>query len=61
MISNNSGKFSSPMSNYVGEGTTPKLPTAPMSSTSGIGQFIEEYFGRFWWVWLIVFIIIKNK
>jgi len=62
MISNNSGKFSSPTSNFVGEGKTPELPLAPTgNATSSIGQFIEEYFGRFWWVWLIVLVIIKNK
>lgn len=64
MLTNNSGKFSSPTSNYGGEGfNAQELPPAPSVGRSGIhiGQFLEEYFGRFWWLWIIVLIIIKNR
>ena len=64
MLTNNSGKFSSPTSNYGGEDFKAQdLPSAPSGgrSVSHIGQFLEEYFGRFWWLWILIFIITKNK
>lgn len=65
-MTNNSGKFASSTSNYVGEAgnlkdVSMKIPQAPAASGSAITQFIEEYFGKYWWVWLIVVLIILKK
>lgn len=62
-MTNNSGKFISTVSNKETEITleamTKAIPSAPGSS---ILQYVEEYFGRYWWLWLVLILIIKiNK
>lgn len=64
MMTNNSGKFvSAPsVSNLETvmsvEEMSQHIPSAPGS----LRQTIEEYFGRFWWVWvLLLIIILKTK
>lgn len=61
-MTNNSGKFISAVSNKetdtsVGEIST-QIPPAPKV---GILQHVEECFGRYWWVWIILLLIIKRK
>lgn len=61
-MTNNSGKFVSTISNKedntsVGEIST-QIPPVPKV---GILQYVEEYFGRYWWVWIILLLIIKIK
>lgn len=62
-MTNNSGKFISTVSNKEPEMTmdamTKAIPPAPGSS---ILQYVEEYFGRYWWLWIILLILIlKTK
>lgn len=40
----------------------PPLPTSKGNSSSNqISSFLEEYFGRFWWLWIVVLLILKIK
>lgn len=60
-MTNNSGKFVSMVSNKEPEMTSAEIkdlvPAAPLT----IKDRIEEYFGRYWWVWIILLIVIINK
>lgn len=64
-MTNNSGKFvSAPSVSNIEtvmsvEEMSQHIPPVPCST---IRQTIEEYFGRFWWVWvLLLIIILKTK
>lgn len=39
----------------------PPVPTASKKSCNNIAVFLEEYFGKFWWLWIIVLITLKSK
>ena len=61
-MTNNSGKFVSTISNKedntsVGEIST-QIPPAPSVS---VLQRVEEYFGKYWWAWIILLLIIKIR
>ena len=63
MMTNNSGKFVSTVSEKETETTieemTAVIPAAPCAT---VMDRIEEYFGRYWWAWLIALVIIlKSK
>jgi hypothetical protein len=61
-MTNNSGKFISTVSNKETETTAADITTAiPPAPKLGLIHYIEEYFGKYWWAWLILLIIIKNK
>lgn len=59
-MTNHSGKFISTVSQKETETTleemTKAIPAAPGTS---ILQYVEEYFGRYWWLWLVLILIIK--
>ena len=42
-----------------------KVPSAPSitprKKSNTISLFLEEYFGRFWWMWIIVILMLKTK
>ncbi|MEE1288470.1 MAG: hypothetical protein UHK44_07720 [Bacteroidaceae bacterium] len=60
-MTNNSGKFVSTVSNKetTVQEMTAVIPAAPGST---VMDRIEEYFGRYWWAWIIaLLIIIKTK
>lgn len=61
---NVSGKFSSPKSHFNGEenieGLADQIPPTPVSrreDKNPVVEFVTEYFGRFWWLWLILLIL----
>lgn len=61
MMTNNSGKFVSTVSNKE---TTVQEMTAVIPATPGstVMDRIEEYFGSYWWAWIIALVIIlKSK
>lgn len=62
-MTNNSGKFISQVSNVETEMTAtdiaPKVPETPKVS---LLHSVEEYLGKFWWVWLFIsLLIVKRK
>lgn len=64
-----SGKFKTKptVSNYVGDTEDTQTIAAQIPALPGnkndnaISVFLTEYFGQFWWLWLIVVLIIKNN
>ena len=63
MMTNNSGKFISTVSEKETETTIEEM-TAVIPATPGstVMERIEEYFGRYWWIWIIALVIIlKSK
>lgn len=61
-MTNNSGKFVSMVSNMETETTAIETPpVVPRPPRSSMLQCVEEYFGRYWWLWLILLLIIKNR
>ena len=64
MMTNNSGKFITQISNIETEMTATELsPLIPEAPKVTLLQTVEDYFGKFWWIWmaLILLLIIKNK
>ena len=61
-MTNNSGKFVSTVSNIETEMSVEEIKQA-IPSTPGISilQYVEEYFGRFWWLWIVIILILKKK
>lgn len=61
-MTNNSGKFISEVSNIETEMTATELsPLIPETPKLTLLQSVEEYFGKFWWVWIILLLIIKIR
>ena len=61
-MTNNSGKFISKVSNIETEMTATELsPLIPPSPKLSLLQSVEEYFGRYWWMWIILLLIIKIR
>lgn len=63
-MTNNSGKFITQISNIETEMTAAELsPLIPEAPKVTLLQSVEEYFGKFWWIWLalILLLMIKNK
>ena len=62
MMTNNSGKFVSTVSNIETEMSVEEIQQA-IPATPGISilQYVEEYFGRFWWLWIVIILILKKK
>jgi hypothetical protein len=61
-MTNNSGKFVSQVSNMETEMTATELSSlVPETPKVTLRQSIEEYFGKFWWIWLVILLIIKIK
>lgn len=63
MMTNNSGKFITQISNIETEMTatemSPLIPDAPKVT---LLQTVEDYFGKFWWMWLLILLVmIKSK
>lgn len=63
MMTNNSGKFITQISNIETEMTatemSPLIPDAPKVT---LLQTVEDYFGKFWWMWLLILLVmIKRK
>ncbi len=66
-----SGKFKSkkPVSTFVGDekvndnkSIAKQIPSLPVSQNANpIASFLTEYFGRFWWLWIVVLITLKAK
>ncbi len=62
MMTNNSGKFVSTVSNIETEMSVEEIQQSiPATPGSSILQYIEEYFGRYWWMWIVLILILKNK
>lgn len=62
MMTNNSGKFISQVSNMETEMTATELsPLVPETPKVTLLQSVEEYFGKFWWMWLIILLLIKIR
>ena len=61
-MTNLSGKFETPVSNIETETTvqdiSKQIPPAPSVS---VLQRVEEYFGKCWWAWIILLLIIKIR
>lgn len=62
-MTNNSGKFVSTVSTKETETTVQEMTSViPAAPGSTVMDRIEEYFGRYWWAWLIALVIIlKSK
>ena len=59
-MTNNSGKFVSTVSNKETEMTSADITAAiPPAPKLGVLQYVEEYFGKYWWAWLILLLILK--
>lgn len=59
-MTNYSGKFVSTVSNKETEMTSADITAAiPPAPKLGVLQYVEEYFGKYWWVWLILLLILK--
>lgn len=65
-----SGKFKAkkPVSTFVGDAPVENkdiarhIPSLPaVQNGNPIALFLTEYFGRFWWLWIIVLITLKSK
>lgn len=58
-MTNKSGKFRSPVSHIETETSvtelSQKIPPAPHTFL----QSVECYFGKYWWLWIILLLIIK--
>ena len=63
MMTNNSGKFITQISNIETEMTATELsPLIPDAPKVTLIQTVEDYFGKFWWMWLLILlVIIKRK
>lgn len=63
MMTNNSGKFITQISNIETELTATELsPLIPDAPKVTLLQTVEDYFGKFWWMWLLILlVIIKRK
>lgn len=62
MMTNNSGKFISAVSNIETEMSVETMSQAiPATPGVSILQYIEEYFGRYWWLWIVLILILKNR
>lgn len=59
-MTNLSGKFGTPVSNIETEtqvqDISKQIPPAP-----SVIQRVEEYFGKYWWAWIILLLIIKIR
>lgn len=61
-MTNNSGKFVSTVSNIETEMSVEEIKQAiPATPKVSIIQYIEEYFGKYWWLWIVLILIIKKK
>ena len=62
-MTNNSGKFVSTVSAKETETTVQEMTSViPAAPGSTVMDRVEEYFGRYWWAWLIALVIIlKSK
>lgn len=61
-MTNNSGKFVSTVSNIETEMSVEEIKQAiPATPGFSILQYVEEYFGRFWWLWIVIILILKKK
>lgn len=61
-MTNNSGKFISTISTKEADASVGEISTQiPPAPKAGILQYVEECFGRYWWVWIILLLIIKRK
>lgn len=61
-MTNNSGKFVSTVSNIETELSVEEIKQAiPATPGVSILQYVEEYFGRFWWLWIVIILILKKK
>lgn len=63
MMTNKSGKFVSTVSEKETETTIEEMTTLiPAAPGATVMERVEEYFGRYWWVWIIALVIIlKSK
>ena len=63
MMTNNSGKFVSTVSEKTVETTVEEMSAViPAAPGSAVMERVEEYFGRYWWAWIIALVIIlKSK
>ena len=61
-MTNNSGLFTSTVSNIETDTTvqdiSSQIPPVPDVS---VLQRVEEYFGKYWWAWIILLLIIKIR
>lgn len=61
-MTNNSGKFVSTVSNKETElAVTEIAAQIPATPGNTFMQHVEEYFGRYWWLWLALLLIVKFK
>lgn len=62
-MTNNSGKFITQISNIETEMTATELsPLIPEAPKVTLLQTVEDYFGKFWWIWLLILLVmIKIK
>lgn len=61
-MTNHSGKFVSTVSNKESDMTSAAMAAViPDTPSVSVLQRVEEYFGKYWWLWIILLIIIKNK
>ncbi len=63
MMTNNSGKFITQISNIETEMTATEMsPLIPEAPKVTLLQTVEDYFGKFWWMWLLILLVmIKRK
>lgn len=64
MMTNNSGKFITQISNIETELTATELsPLIPDAPKVTLIQSIEEYCGKLWYIWLLLILILifKNR
>lgn len=62
-MTNNSGKFITQISNLETEMTATEMsPLIPEAPKVTLLQTVEDYFGKFWWMWLLILLVmIKRK
>lgn len=61
-MTNNSGLFVSTVSNIETETTVQDISSLiPPAPSVSVLQRVEEYFGKYWWAWIILLLIIKIR
>ena len=61
-MTNNSGKFVSTVSTKETETTVQEMTSViPAAPGTALMDRVEEYFGRYWWAWLIALVIIRKS
>lgn len=58
-MTNNSGKFVAPVSNFEPVMSVTELSQQIPPVPNTFLQSVEHSFGKFWWVWIILLLIIK--